>query len=59
MGFARKMLSIIVLDLFTMISDFVDYLKDKWNVGYSGIIGYMNYLSHMLGLSKEYFNTQW
>ena len=30
------------------ISDFIDYLKDKWAVGYAGIIGYMNSLSHVL-----------
>ena len=34
------------------ISDFVDYLRKKWNVGYSGVIGYMNALSHLLDFRR-------
>uniref|UniRef100_A0A7M5XC30 Uncharacterized protein n=1 Tax=Clytia hemisphaerica TaxID=252671 RepID=A0A7M5XC30_9CNID len=32
----------------TAISDFIDYLKTRWEVGYAGIIGYMHSLSHVL-----------
>ena len=32
----------------TSISDFVDYLKDTWKVGFAGMIGYMNSISHVL-----------
>jgi len=32
----------------TAISDFIEYLKSKWQVGYAGIIGYMHSLSHVL-----------
>jgi len=32
----------------TMISDFVNYLQEEWNVGCSGITGYMNAIGHML-----------
>ena len=30
------------------ISDFIDYLRDQWGVGYAGVIGYMHSLSHVL-----------
>ena len=30
------------------ISDFISYLKETWNVGNAGIIGYMNSISHVL-----------
>ena len=36
----------------TLISDFVDYLNKNWSVGYSGIIGYMNALSHLLDFRR-------
>ena len=36
----------------TLISDFIDYLKDTWNVGYAGVIGYMNSLSHLLDFRR-------
>lgn len=36
----------------TLISDFVAYLKDLWKVGYAGIIGYMNSLSHFLDFRR-------
>ena len=46
----------------TQISDFVDHLSKKWNVGYSGIIGYMNALSHLLDYRRitdeRYGNNQ-
>ena len=32
----------------TLLSDFVEYLKSDWSVGYSGIIGYMNAITHFL-----------
>ena len=28
-----------------MLSDFVEYLQNKWKIGFSGIIGYMNLLA--------------
>ena len=35
-----------------MISDFIDNLKTTWKVGFSGIIGYMNSLSHLLDFRR-------
>ena len=32
----------------TMLSDFVGYLQMDWKVGFSGVIGYMNAIGHML-----------
>ena len=32
----------------TLLSDFVEYLKSDWSMGYSGIIGYMNAITHFL-----------
>lgn len=41
-----------VVDYFVVsiacISDFIDFLKDTWKVGYAGIIGYLNSLSHLI-----------
>lgn len=37
----------------SMISDFIDYLQDKWNVGFSGVIGYMNSISHLLDFRRS------
>ena len=34
------------------ISDFLDYLKEKWDVGFAGMIGYMNALSHVLDFRR-------
>ena len=34
------------------VSDFIDYLKETWVVGYAGIIGYMNSLSHVLDFRR-------
>ena len=34
------------------ISEFLDFLKDKWNVGFAGMIGYMNALSHVLDFRR-------
>ena len=34
------------------ISDFIDYLKRDWSVGYAGVIGYMNSLSHVLDFRR-------
>ena len=34
------------------ISDFIDYLKDTWKVGYAGMIGYMNSISHALDFRR-------
>ena len=40
----------------TMLSDFVDYLRDDWKVGFSGCIGYMNAIGHMLDY-RRFSNT--
>ena len=36
----------------TLISDFTCSLKEKWNVGYAGVIGYMNAISHLLDFRR-------
>ena len=36
------------LGSFNVLSDFVEYLQNKWKIGYSGIIGYINALVHLL-----------
>ena len=36
-----------------LISDFVHYLQHSWKVGFSGVIGYMNALSHMLDFRRS------
>ncbi|XP_057299140.1 uncharacterized protein LOC130629800 isoform X2 [Hydractinia symbiolongicarpus] len=36
-----------------MLSDFVDFLRDQWKVGFSGIIGYMNAIGHMLDYRRS------
>lgn len=46
----------------TLLSDFVVYLESNWTVGFSGIIGYMNSLSHLLDYRRineqKYSNNQ-
>ena len=37
----------------TMLSEFVDFLKDEWKVGFSGITGYMNAIGHMLDYRRS------
>ena len=37
----------------TLISEFVEYLQNKWIIGHSGVIGYMNALSHMLDYRRS------
>ena len=37
----------------TLLSDFVEYLKEKWEVGYAGIIGYMNAIAHVLDFRRS------
>ena len=37
----------------TMLSDFVAYLQTEWKVGYSGIIGHMNAVNHMLDYRRS------
>ena len=37
----------------TMLSDFVTYLQTEWKVGYSGIIGYMNAVNHVLDYRRS------
>ena len=36
----------------SLISDFITYLQDNWSVGYAGLIGYINSLSHLLDLRR-------
>ena len=36
----------------TMISNFVDYLSETWEVGNPGIIGYLNAISHLMDCRK-------
>ena len=40
-----------------MLSDFVEYLQNEWKIGYSGIIGYMNALVHLLDFRKTFSNS--
>ena len=37
----------------TLLSEFVEYLQKQWHVGYSGVIGYMNSISHMLDYRRS------
>ncbi|XP_057289972.1 uncharacterized protein LOC130656435 isoform X1 [Hydractinia symbiolongicarpus] len=41
-----------------MLSDFVDFLRDQWKVGFSGIIGYMNAIGHMLDYRRSTGTTE-
>ena len=36
----------------TLISDFITYLQDEWKVGYAGVIGYINSISHVLDFRR-------
>ena len=40
-----------------MLSDFVEYLQNKWKIGYSGIIGYMNALRHLLDFRRIFSHS--
>ena len=37
----------------TMLSDFVNYLQIDWKVGYSGVIGYLNAVGHMIDYRRS------
>jgi len=37
----------------SMISDFIEHLSEKWQVGFAGIIGYLNALSHLLDYRRS------
>ena len=39
------------------LSDFVEYLQNEWKIGYSGIIGYMNALGHLLDFRRIFSNS--
>ena len=39
-----------------MLSDF-EYLQNEWKIGYSGIIGYMNALGHLLDFRRTFSNS--
>ena len=36
----------------SLISDFIEFLKETWKVGFAGIIGYMNAISHVLDFRR-------
>ena len=40
-----------------MLSDFVEYLQKQWKIGYSGIIGYMNAVGHLLDFRRTFSNS--
>ena len=40
-----------------MLSDFVEYLQYDWKIGYSGIIGYMNALGHLLDFRRTFSHS--
>ena len=37
----------------SMMADFINQLQEKWNVGYSGTINYMNALSHFMDYRRS------
>ena len=45
------------LGSFNTLSDFVEYLQNEWKIGYSGIIGYMNALGHLLEFRRKFSNS--
>ena len=45
------------LQTLNMLSDFVEYLQNEWKIGYSGIIGYMNALGHLLDFRRTFSNS--
>ena len=40
-----------------MLSDFVEYLQNEWKNVYSGIIGYMNALGHLLDFPRTFSHS--
>ena len=40
-----------------MLSGFVEYLQNEWKIGYSGIIGYMNALDHLLDFRRTFSHS--
>ena len=36
-----------------LLSDFVEYLQDEWKVGFSGVIGYLNSIGHILDYRRS------
>ena len=40
-----------------MLSDFVEYLQNEWKIEYSGIIGNMNALGHLLDFQRKFSNS--
>ena len=41
-----------------MMSDFIEHLQKQWHLGYSGIIGYMNAIGHMLDYRRSCNNFE-
>ena len=42
---------------FSMLSDFIEYLQNEWKIGYSGIIGYMNAIGHLIDFRRTFINS--
>ena len=40
-----------------MLSDFFEYLKNEWKIGYSGLIGYMNALGYLLDFPRTFSHS--
>ena len=40
-----------------LLADFVEYLQNEWKIGYSGLIGYMNALGHLLDFQRTFSNS--
>ena len=45
------------LEFLNMLSDFIEYLQNEWKIGYSGIIGYMNALGHLLDFRRTFIHS--
>lgn len=41
----------------TLISDFITHLQEQWKVGFAGVIGYINSLSHLLDFRRVAVTT--
>ena len=42
----------------SMLSDFVTHLQEQWKVGYSGIVGYMNSIGHIIDYRRSNTTSQ-
>ena len=52
---------VVVVDYYSgslnLLSDFVEYLQNEWKIGYSGLIGYMNAVGHLLDFQRTFSNS--